>query len=56
MKLRIGLILLALFLVGCGPLLIDHPAVGPDGTVAVFLIQDGRESRRTRWSVGPRSP
>ena len=40
MKLRIGLFLLVLFLTGCGPLLIDYPAVGPDGTVAVFLIQD----------------
>jgi len=52
MKLRIGLILLALFLTGCGPFLFDHPAVGPDGTIAVFLIQDEEGERAYTLSGG----
>lgn len=40
MKLRIGLILLAFFLVGCG-IPGNIPAVGPDGTIALFLDEAG---------------
>jgi hypothetical protein len=41
MKRRVLLLLLPLFLTGC-LFSINHPLVGPDGTVALFLNEDGR--------------